>query len=76
MGEAHSFVSFFASFFLKHLLPSISIKPFSVLHFIEYTLCSDVLFTYLCLAVKEAEAGSAEEQPVRNISCHRRIIVL
>jgi hypothetical protein len=53
MGVAHSFVSFFGSFFLNPAAASLPSKHPPVLHFIERIICCDVLLPYLCIAGKK-----------------------
>jgi hypothetical protein len=53
MGEAHSFVSFFASFFLKNRSGEHLIKPLSALRFSEYLICIVAQFIYICFAGKK-----------------------
>jgi len=53
MGVAHSFVSFFAFFFLKIGTAVFSLKGLSALHFIEQNICYDARFIYLCFAGKK-----------------------
>lgn len=63
MGEAHSFVSFFASFFLKQKADFIFTKALSVLCFIEVVSCIAIYFRLYLSGRRKAEAGSAEVQP-------------
>jgi hypothetical protein len=75
MGEVHSFVSFFASFFLKKRIDIVLQKAYQ--HCI--LLNKSFVMKRVCLSLfcwKEAVAGSAAEQPARNISSHRCILVL
>jgi hypothetical protein len=52
MGYAHSFVSFFASFFLKSEI-ALFHKTLARSVFYGRIICCDVFFAYLCLAGKK-----------------------
>ena len=53
MGVAHSFVSFFVSFFLKIGSSVFSLKYPSLLCFIEQIICDIAQVVYLCFAEKK-----------------------
>lgn len=65
MGEAHTFSFFFATFFFAQMLIHIDFQVF----FVNFFILS--LHSW-----EEAEIGSAEAPPIRNILSHLCISVL
>jgi len=76
MGVAHSFVSFFVSFFLKIGSAIFSLKPLLSLHFIDQNIFNDAVFTYLRFAGKKRKQALLRSTLARNIPSHRRINAL
>jgi hypothetical protein len=62
MGVAHSFVSFFASFFLKSDIVFVH-KTLARSVFYGRIICCDVFFSYLCLAGKKRKQALRSNLP-------------